>query len=103
MIGRGAQGAPWRLAQIAHALYGTPAPEVPKGAALADLIATHYEAMLSFYGADLGLKVARKHLGWYLEQAGLTADRGPLMAATTPAETLALIGETFAQPERRAA
>jgi tRNA-dihydrouridine synthase B len=103
MIGRGAQGAPWRLAQISHALYGTPAPDVPKGAALADLIAAHYEAMLGFYGADLGLKVARKHLGWYLEQAGLTADRPPLMAAATPAETLRLIRETFAQPERQAA
>jgi tRNA-dihydrouridine synthase B len=103
MIGRGAQGAPWRLAQISHALYGTPAPVVPKGAALADLVAAHYEAMLGFYGADLGLKVARKHLGWYLEQADLTADRAPLMAAATPAETLRLIRETFTQPERQAA
>ena len=103
MIGRGAQGAPWRLAQISHALYGTPASDVPKGAALADLIAAHYEAMLGFYGADLGLKVARKHLGWYLEQAGLAADRAPLMAAATPAETLRLIRETFTQPERQAA
>ena len=103
MIGRGAQGAPWRLAQISHALYGTPAPVVPKGAALADLVAAHYEAMLGFYGADLGLKVARKHLGWYLEQANLSADRAPLMAAATPAETLRLIRETFAQPERQAA
>jgi tRNA-dihydrouridine synthase B len=59
--------------------------------------------MLGFYGADLGLKVARKHLGWYLEQADLTADRAPLMAAATPAETLRLIRETFTQPERQAA
>jgi tRNA-dihydrouridine synthase B len=35
MIGRGAQGAPWRLAQIAHDLYGTPAPKVPTAAAWA--------------------------------------------------------------------
>jgi tRNA-dihydrouridine synthase B len=103
MIGRGAQGAPWRLAEISHALYGTPAPVVPKGAALADMIATHYEAMLSFYGADLGLKVARKHLGWYLEAAGLQGDRAPLVQAATPAETLALIRDTFANTERRAA
>jgi len=103
MIGRGAQGAPWQLALIAHTLYGTPAPVVPKGDDLATLIATHYEAMLSFYGADLGLKVARKHLGWYLEQAGLTADRAPLMAAATPAQTLRLIRDTFAGSERQAA
>ena len=36
MVGRGAQGAPWRLAQIAHSLYGTPAPQIPQGPALAD-------------------------------------------------------------------
>ena len=103
MIGRGAQGAPWRLAQISHALYGTPAPVVPTGAALSDLICTHYEAMLAFYGADLGLKVARKHLGWYLEEAGLTDRRAALMTAATPSETLCLIARTFDGGERRAA
>ena len=103
MIGRGAQGAPWRLAQISHALYGTPAPVVPKGAALSDLICTHYEAMLAFYGPDLGLKVARKHLGWYLEEAGLTDRRAALMTAATPSETLRLIARTFDGGERRAA
>ena len=103
MVGRGAQGAPWRLAQISHALYGTPAPDVPRGAALGDLISLHYEAMLSFYGAELGLKVARKHLGWYLAEAGLEAGRPALLVAATPAETLRLIRETFTFRERRAA
>src|SRR6056297_382860 len=45
MVGRGAQGRPWLLAQIAHELYGTAAPEIPQGAVLADLVAGHYEAM----------------------------------------------------------
>jgi tRNA-dihydrouridine synthase B len=35
MIGRGAQGAPWRLAQVAHDIYGTPAPKIPEGGRLA--------------------------------------------------------------------
>jgi tRNA-dihydrouridine synthase B len=103
MVGRGAQGAPWRLAQIAHHLYGTPAPAIPTGPALADLIAGHYEAMLSFYGVELGLRVARKHLGWYLAEAGLEAGRAALMIAPTPAETLCLITRTFGQTERQAA
>jgi tRNA-dihydrouridine synthase B len=103
MIGRGAQGAPWRLAQISHVLYGTPAPVVPTGAALSDLICGHYEAILAFYGTDLGLKVARKHLGWYLEAAGLAGQRAALMTAATPTETLRLIGQTFDDSERRAA
>lgn len=71
MVGRGAQGRPWLLAQIAHALHGTAAPVVPVGDALADLIVEHYEDMLGFYGADLGRRVARKHIGWYLEAAGI--------------------------------
>ncbi len=103
MIGRGAQGAPWRLAQVAAALYGTPAPVIPEGEALVDLISGHYEAMLSFYGSDLGVKVARKHLGWYLADADLSADRATLLVAETPAETLRLIARTFSQAERRAA
>jgi tRNA-dihydrouridine synthase B len=85
MVGRGAQGAPWRLAEIAHALHGTPAPKVPEGAALADLILAHHEAMLSFYGRDLGLRVARKHLGWYLEAAGRPEAREAAVTAESPA------------------
>ena len=95
MIGRGAQGAPWRLAQISHELYGTPAPVVPEGAALADLIAGHYEDMMSFYGTDPGLRVARKHLGWYTEATGATG-RELLFRAPSPAETLRLIRDVFA-------
>src|SRR5690606_4005249 len=55
MVGRGAQGRPWALAEIAHEIFGTPAPVLPKGADLADLVIAHYEAALGFYGIDLGL------------------------------------------------
>ena len=70
MIGRGAQGRPWILAQVAADLHGTPHPVVPQGAALIDMVSQHYEAMLSFYGTELGRKVARKHMGWYMDDAG---------------------------------
>ena len=103
MIGRGAQGAPWRLAEVAAELFGTPMPQVPQGKALVDLISGHYEAILSFYGTDLGVKVARKHLGWYLAEAGQDAERATLLVAETPLETLAGIARIFAEPERRAA
>ncbi|TMM55588.1 tRNA dihydrouridine synthase DusB [Sulfitobacter sabulilitoris] len=85
MVGRGAQGRPWLLAQIAHALYGTPAPHIPTGAALGDMVQQHYDAMLSFYGEDLALRVARKHLGWYMDHAGTPAPlrRAVLTAADT--------------------
>ena len=103
MIGRGAQGAPWVLAQIAHDLHGTPLPAVPQGADLAALISAHYEAMLSFYGIDLGARCARKHLGWYLDAAGLAHHRETLLVTQSPAQVLHMIGQIFTSGERRAA
>jgi tRNA-dihydrouridine synthase B len=103
MIGRGAQGRPWLLAEIAHALHGTPAPAVPEADALAALVEAHHEAMLEFYGIELGLRCARKHLGWYLEAAGLEAERAPLMTAATPQAARGLIRSIFGSAERRAA
>ena len=69
MIGRGAQGQPWRLAQVSSQLFGTAAPKVPVGADLAAMVSGHYQDMLGFYGKDLGNRTARKHLGWYMDQA----------------------------------
>ncbi|HRK41891.1 MAG TPA: tRNA dihydrouridine synthase DusB [Gemmobacter sp.] len=103
MIGRGAQGRPWLLAQVAHALYGRPAPVIPQGDALADLVVGHYEAMLAFYGHDLGIKIARKHLGWYLEMAGLEAARGEVMTCADPQRVIALIRAAFAHQGQEAA
>jgi tRNA-dihydrouridine synthase B len=70
MVGRGAQGRPWALAEIAAAVFGAPAPMSPKARTLTDDVARHYEDMLSFYGRVLGPRVARKHLGWYMDGAG---------------------------------
>ena len=74
MVGRGAQGRPWALAAIHAGLTGAPAPVVPDGAARARLIVAHHAGMLDFYGEELGLRVARKHLGWYLDDLGAGAD-----------------------------
>ncbi len=90
MVGRGIQGAPWLLAEIGAGLYGRPAPVIPKGAALAEMVRGHYEDMLAFYGADLGLRVARKHLGWYMDAAGTPRDlRKQMLTATDPAHIIA--------------
>jgi tRNA-dihydrouridine synthase B len=112
MIGRGVQGRPWLLAQVAHALHGTPAPHVPTGPALAGLVAEHYEAMLAFYGADLGVRVARKHLGWYLDAAvedGATdaaaarALRRPILTEDDAHAVRRLIARAFVAPLEAAA
>ncbi|MEA3261946.1 MAG: tRNA dihydrouridine synthase DusB [Pseudomonadota bacterium] len=65
MIGRGAYGKPWMLGQVMHWLrHGVQVPDPSIDEQLA-VILEHYEAMLSHYGKDIGVKMARKHLGWY--------------------------------------
>lgn len=65
MIGRGAYGRPWFPAQVAAHLAGKPVPADPDIPARADIMRRHVGDMLSHYGLSLGLKLARKHIGWY--------------------------------------
>ncbi|MCC0063958.1 MAG: tRNA dihydrouridine synthase DusB [Defluviimonas sp.] len=100
MIGRGAQGAPWRVGQIGAALAGRRPLQAPEGSDLSDLISEQYEEMLDFYGRDLGIRVARKHLGWYAATAGVTPDlRARLLTETSPETVLALVETAFAPEE----
>ena len=105
MIGRGAQGRPWLLAEVAHDLYGTPAPNIPQGADFVEMVAGHFEAILSFYGAKIGARVARKHLGWYMDHCATPGDlRRALLTAPDIAATRLLIREAmFAAPRQAAA
>ena len=65
MIGRGAYGKPWLISQVAHFLAtGEKSPPPSLEAQLA-LVLEHYDAMIEHYGDDVGIKMARKHLGWY--------------------------------------
>ena len=92
MIGRGAQGKPWLLAQVAHDLFGAPAPVIPQGADFAHMVSDHYEAIIRFYGEVIGLRVARKHLGWYMDTSNTPADlRRAVLTAASPAEVHRLI------------
>lgn len=96
MIGRGAQGRPWLLAEVAHALYGTPAPEVPRGPAFADMVCGHYDEIVRFYGADLGARVARKHLGWYMDTAATPASlRREVLTAKDPQTVTRLLSDAL--------
>lgn len=104
MVGRGAQGRPWLLAQIAHGLWGTDAPEVPEGSDLISLVSSHYESMLSFYGAELGLRVARKHLGWYMDEAGTCASlRRSVLTEKVPQQVLKLLPVALGNRNQEAA
>ncbi len=92
MVGRGAQGQPWKLAEIAHDIYGIDAPCIPKGNDLINLISNHYQEMLKFYGSALGSRVSRKHLGWYMDDIGTSRNlRRAIQTETNPEMVLSLI------------
>ncbi|MEH6738341.1 MAG: tRNA dihydrouridine synthase DusB [Sulfitobacter sp.] len=92
MIGRGVQGQPWLLAQIAHDIYGTPAPQVPQGRDFVDMAMGHYDEMQKFYGTKIGLRVARKHLGWYMDHVQTPDDfRRGVLTARSVEETMILL------------
>ncbi len=96
MVGRGAQGKPWLLAQLCHDLFGADAPDVPTGHDLSAMVQEHYQAMLDFYGPDLGLRVARKHLGWYMDEAGTPAAlRRAILTSRATSEVLRLIADAI--------
>lgn len=72
MIGRGAYGAPWLPASIASVLTTGIDPGPPHRKAQRDIAVAHVEDMLVHYGTRVGLRNARKHVGWYLEQCTRT-------------------------------
>jgi nifR3 family TIM-barrel protein len=74
MVGRGACGAPWMLGRIATALAVGRDPGPPSLSTQEAIARRHLEDMLVQYGAQQGLKVARKHIGWYLASSGRPVD-----------------------------
>jgi len=74
MVGRGAYGAPWLPGQIAASFATGRDPGAPPLEQQGHIARGHVEAMLSHYGTTLGLRNARKHIGWYLEKSGRALD-----------------------------
>ncbi|MDQ0509200.1 tRNA dihydrouridine synthase DusB [Ancylobacter amanitiformis] len=77
MIGRGAQGRPWFPGQVAMRLQTGQTPVDPPLAEQRDVLLELYEGWLGHYGRELGMRCARKHIGWALAAAGVTAGRPP--------------------------
>ncbi len=104
MVGRGAQGKPWILSQLAANIAGQPQPDIPTGQARSDMVCAHYEAMLGFYGTELGGRVARKHLGWYMDGAGTcVAQRKSILTSRDPVDVLRRLPSALLDPEAVAA
>jgi len=76
MVGRAAQGRPWLPGQFARYLADGSRPKDPPLATQFSLIASLYEEMLAHHGLRIGLRHARKHLGWALDAAAATAGIG---------------------------
>ena len=104
MIGRAVRGAPWLPAQVRSGLSGGVPPMVPQGAGLADLVSGHYAEVLTFYGRALGLRMGRKHLGWFMDTAATPPDlRRRVLTAEDPALVQRLLPDALAGGARIAA
>jgi tRNA-dihydrouridine synthase B len=105
MIGRGAYGRPWFLKQAMHYLRtGERLPE-PTIAEQYAAVRTHFEAMLEHYGTETGVRMARKHLGWYSKGLPASAEFRAAVNRETAADKVRALLASFFLPavERQAA
>ncbi|POF30069.1 tRNA dihydrouridine synthase DusB [Roseibium marinum] len=108
MIGRGAYGRPWLPGHVSQYLATGERLPQPAGNELADLVNEHYEAILSHYGQAQGLRIARKHLGWYMDAADGEgacpgAVRKTLMTSSQPSQVMRLAADWFSSSNKRTA
>jgi nifR3 family TIM-barrel protein len=108
MVGRGAYGAPWLPGRIVQALETGRDPGEPALEIQCAIASEHVSAMLEHYGPELGLKNARKHIGWYLISSGrpeamVKAWRRLLCTQDDPAAVRDGLAQFYAEPERLAA
>jgi tRNA-dihydrouridine synthase B len=91
MLGRGAHGSPWIFRDVNYFLsHGKNAPALPLRK-ICDTILAHLESLYEFYGEETGVRVARKHLGWYFGKLQDAPDvRRELMAAESSSTQFAL-------------
>lgn len=103
MIGRGAYGRPWLLSQVMRWWSGAAPLAEPTLAEQHELIVEHYEDMLSLYGRETGVKMARKHLGWYTKGLPGSAEfRNKVNFVDDADEVIAMLGAFYA-PRRDSA
>ena len=103
MIGRAAQGNPWIFREVRHYLETGEILASPPALEVLDVMQRHLDQLHRAYGEHTGVRVARKHIGWYLEGRGdSSAVRGLLMRARTAAEQFELLGNHFRNLERSA-
>jgi tRNA-dihydrouridine synthase B len=96
MIGRAAQGRPWIFREIEAALAGEPLPGGPDHAEARDIMLAHLRDLYDFYGPEAGVRIARKHIGWYCrERPQAQAFRQSVMQVDSAEGQLARVREYF--------
>jgi len=95
LVGRAAQGRPWIFREIVHYLNtGTELPEAPLEEVEAILV-RHLNGLYEFYGEYLGLRIARKHVSWYLQSQPGNCFRKQFNQLECPTAQLAAVAEYF--------
>ena len=96
MIGRAAQGRPWLFRQIEHFLKTKEILADPAPAQIKSILLGHLDNLYAFYGEYMGVRIARKHIGWYSKTlAGSSNFRQAVNEAEDPAQQQALINSFF--------
>lgn len=96
MIGRAAQGRPWIFREIAHFLATGDTLPPPALTDVRDILLGHLEHLHAFYGEPQGVRIARKHLGWYAkDRPENLAFRAVVNRAETADEQLRLTRDYF--------
>jgi tRNA-dihydrouridine synthase B len=94
LIGRSAQGRPWIFREIAHYLATGRELDPPSAAEVCAILVEHLTNLYAFYGEHQGVRIARKHLGWYAKDRAASASfRAVVNRAETAGEQLRLTRE----------
>jgi tRNA-dihydrouridine synthase B len=100
MIGRAAQGNPWIFREVSHYLLHGEELAPPGPAEVLDVMERHLAALRQAYGPDLGVRVARKHISWYLDgRTDARETRNRLMRVEQAEEQVGLLRAYFRQQE----
>ena len=104
MIGRGAQGNPWIFREFNHYLGTGEVLAPPQATEIYEVMRDHLQRLHDFYGEEHGVRVARKHIGWYLkDRPGSKQILYDLVRVQTAKEQFQLLEQHFLDPSEMAA
>lgn len=101
MIGRAAQGKPWIFNEIHHQLNGNKSYINPSIKEIQSVINNHLENLYSFYGNISGVRIARKHIGWYFDNLSSISPsiRKEINQIINPSQQKAMVNLVFANTD----